>query len=428
MGVGRGVSVVTVFLQGLLSFFSPCVFPLIPVYMGLLSGGAAEREGEEVPTFHRGKVLVNTIFFVIGVSFAFFLLGLGMSAAGRFLRGNRRVFAAVGGALVILFGLYQLEVFGLSPFLSRERRLPLRVERMRMSPLTALLMGFVLSFAWTPCIGPVLSGVLLMASSAPTAAAGFLLIGVYTLGYVIPFLLLGIFTTSLLSFFGRHAGVLRYTVKIGGALMILMGILMITGTMEGLSGRLAGLSSGEPEASLSQEAAPEPAPEPESAAAPKEPGKDPQEPDLLPAPGFSLKDQYGKTHSLEDCRGKILLLNFWATWCPPCRWELPHLEEVYRELQEGEDPDVVILGVVFPEIGGEGSPESVAAFLEENGVTYPTLMDTKGELDALYGITAFPTTFVITPEGTILGYYPGAMTKEVIEELIALAREESGQG
>ena len=125
--------------------------------------------------------MINTLFFVIGVSFAFFLLGFGFTAAGRFFGSNRTMFARIGGIIVVLFGLFQLGVFG-SSVLGQERRLPFRLNQLAMNPLLALVLGFTFSFAWTPCVGPALASVLLMASSATSQGTGFLLIGVYTLG------------------------------------------------------------------------------------------------------------------------------------------------------------------------------------------------------------------------------------------------------
>ena len=225
-----------VFVQGLLSFFSPCVLPLLPFYMGYLSGGTLGTDAEGRTVYDRKKILVNTLFFVIGISFAIFLLGLGMTAVGSFFTKNQALFAKIGGVIIILFGLYQLGVFGTSRLLSSERRLPLPIDKMTLSPVTALLLGFVISFAWTPCVGPMLSGVLIMAMSAASRAKGFLLIGVYTLGYVIPFLLAGLFTGQLLTFFGKHRNVVRYTAKIGGALMLILGILMFAGKLNGING------------------------------------------------------------------------------------------------------------------------------------------------------------------------------------------------
>lgn len=192
-----GVPVVTVFLQGLLSFFSPCVLPLVPLYLGYLSGGAGQGElyGK------RGRLFVNTICFVIGISSAFFMMGLGVSAAGSFLNKNQAMVSRIGGILVILFGLYQLGIFGKSKLLGTEHRFWLKLDKLKMSPVVALVFGFTFSFAWTPCVGPALASVLLMAGSAGTKLTGFLLIGVYTLGFILPFLAVGLFTAKVLGFF-----------------------------------------------------------------------------------------------------------------------------------------------------------------------------------------------------------------------------------
>ena len=206
--IETGISGVTVFLQGLLSFFSPCVLPLVPLYIGYLAGGAKTVDEDGVIHYRRSKVIVNTLFFVLGVSFAFFLLGFGFTAVGKFFSGNRVLFARIGGVLVILFGVFQL--FGSNVF-TREHRLPFRLSRFSMNPAVALILGFTFSFAWTPCVGPALTSVLLMASSASSSAVGYALIGVYTLGFVIPFLVVGLFTGAVLDFFKRHQRVVKYT-------------------------------------------------------------------------------------------------------------------------------------------------------------------------------------------------------------------------
>ena len=208
------------------------MLPLVPLYIGYLSGGAKTVDANGEVQYRKRTVMLNTLFFVIGISFAFFLLGLGFTAAGRFFNSHRLLFARIGGILIILFGLYQLGIFGSSRLLSRERRLPLRLDRFAMNPLLALVFGFTFSFAWTPCVGPALASVLLMATSANSSAAGFALIGVYTLGFVIPFLAVGLFAGTLLTFLKNHQRIVRYTVKAGGVLMILMGIMMLTGWIE----------------------------------------------------------------------------------------------------------------------------------------------------------------------------------------------------
>ena len=428
------ISAVTVFLQGLLSFFSPCVLPLLPLYIGYLSGGTAVKGEDGRMHYKQSKVLLHTDFFVTGVSFAFFLLGLGVSAVGGFFHSYQAMFARTGGILVMLFGLYQMGIFGISSVLGKEHRLPFRLDRFAMSPVTALLMGFTFSFAWTPCVGPALTSVLLMAASAATKAQGFVLIGVYTMGFVLPFLFVGLFTTQLLELFKKCRGVVQYTVKIGGILMVLMGILMFTGKMNDVTGylsRISGTQVSQTE-SMEESTVPEKA-EADNEGGSTEPGTGGSESTtaeeasgetaadarpVIPAVDFELEDQYGNIHRLEDYRGKTIFLNFWATWCPPCKAEMPDIQKLYEKSStEGEDA-VIVLGVAAPNMGQEGSEEEIAAFMEEKGYTYPVLMDTEGELFASYGIMSFPTTFMIDRDGNVFGYVSGMLSADMMDSIV----------
>ena len=410
------VSALTVFFQGLLSFFSPCVLPLIPIYIGYLSGGTGKIGEDGKIHFKRSKVMVHTLCFVLGVSFAFFLLGLGFSAVGTFLKDNQIWFARIGGVLVIVFGLYQLGFLGKSYFLGKERRLPFRLDLLAMSPVTALIMGFTFSFAWTPCVGPALASVLLMAASVSTKVVAFGLIGVYTVGFVLPFLAVGLFTTTLLEFFKNHMKVVQYTVKIGGILMIFMGVLMLTGKLSVASASLSGTGQ---EGNVAEQAEEESAEDAEEAD--HTDGSEGEK--LTPAVDFNLTDQYGNTHTLSQYKGKTIFLNFWGTWCPPCRAEMPDIQKLYEEFdQEGEDA-LVILGVAAPNLGTEKSEDGIKTFLEENGYTYPVLMDTEAELFQTYGITSFPTTIMIDRDGNLFGYATGQLNEETMRSIIQQTME-----
>lgn len=428
MGFSIDVSVpaLTVFLQGLLSFFSPCVLPLIPLYVGYLSGGTGTRGEDGKIHYKRSKVMIHTICFVIGVSFAFFLLGLGVSTAAGFFKENQMVFARVGGILIVAFGLYQLGVFGQSKVLGKERRLPFRMETIAMSPVTALLMGFTFSFAWTPCVGPALASVLLMAASASTKMMGFILIGVYTLGFVLPFLAVGVFTTTVLEFFKNHMKVVKYTVKIGGVLMVLMGILMFTGKMNSVTGylsKISGTTGAASEEKKENQKEKDTEKEDTSSKESTDSENGAQDEEKIAAVDFTLKDQYGKEHTLSEYKGKTVFLNFWATWCPPCKAEMPDIQKIYESYdKEGEDA-LVVLGVASPNIGGEGSEEEVKAFLEENGYTYPVVMDTTGEIFSSYGISSYPTTFMIDRDGNVFGYVSGMLSQDVMESIIKQTME-----
>lgn len=392
------ISFVVVFLEGLLSFFSPCVLPLIPIYMGYLAG-SGEQGADGAVTYHRRKVFWHTVCFILGVSAAFFLLGLSFTALGTFFFAHKTLFSRVGGILIMALGLFQLGFFG-ADFLQKEHRVHLNLSGRTVNPVLAFAMGFTFSFAWTPCVGPALSSVLIMASGAKTVFMGNLLVLVYAAGFVIPFLLLGLFTTQVLGLLKRRQNLLRYTVKAGGVLLILMGFMTFTGWMNGVTNYLNGVSGGQTAQTEQSEQA----------------RKNP------PAVDFELQDQYGQLHKLSDYKGKVVFLNFWTTWCGYCEREMPHIEELYQQYGQNEG-DVVFLGIANPK--SEANPyaqdqeaEGVKAFLESGGYTFPTLFDTTNGVYESYRIRSFPTTYMIDREGNIYGYVSGALTKDMMVNII----------
>ena len=408
------VSLATVFVQGLLSFFSPCVLPLLPLYLGYLSGSMGDNQGAQTSWV---KTLVNTLFFVIGISAAFFLLALGLTALGQALHQYQKIIIQVGGILIIAFGLFQLGVFRPAA-MEQDRRIRFPLQKLAMSPLVALVFGFTFSFAWTPCVGPALASVLVMAGSADTAAQGFALIGVYTLGFVLPFLAVALSAGAILKLFQKHRNAVRYTVKVGGALLIVIGLLMVTGWMDTLSDSLAGADpQAAPTAQVTSQ--PQESEKPEATDGPEES----QAP--IPALDFTLTDQFGNTHTLEEYKGKTILLNFWATWCGPCRSEMPDLQSIYEDYGKNEK-GLVVLGVAAPNLGQEGAEADITAFLEENGYTYPTLMNTDASLFYSYGISSFPTTFMIDKDGNVYGYIIGAQSREVFDDIIRQTMDGAG--
>lgn len=426
MNIETGIPFITVFIQGLLSFFSPCILPLVPLYISYLAGGMYRTDENGKISYPRKKVLIHTLFFILGIGFAFVLLGLGFTAIGRFFSGNKVWFTRIGGLIMIGFGLYQLGIFGKSRSMEQTHRLPFSMEGKTFGPFMALLLGFTFSFAWTPCVGPVLASVLLMASSAATAASGSALIGVYMAGFVLPFLAVGIFAGAALDFFNRKRQVIQYTVKIGGILLILMGVMTMTGWMNGLTGYLSGFGTGsQNEAAVPEtsemaerpETQAETVRETETAGETEAAGKQ-----TVTAPDFTLTDQFGNSHTLSEYKGKTVFLNFWATWCGPCRMEMPYIQKVYEDYGNNSG-DVIILGVANPKTkdrpnNSDVTQEEVESFLSENGYTYPVAMDLDGSIFAAYGIQAFPTTFMIDKNGNVYGYAPGSLSEDMIRSII----------
>jgi cytochrome c-type biogenesis protein len=236
-GLRADVSMILVFAEGFISFFSPCVLPLIPVYISYLAGRGKKVNSDGTISYERKKVLFNTLFFVLGISTVFFILGLSFSALGIFFSRNRELFSKIGGTIIIILGLVQLDIIKLD-FLKREKRISLDVSG-KMNPLLAYVMGFTFSLAWTPCVGPALASVLILASNAQNAFTGNLLVALYASGFIIPFMILGIFTTEALNFFREKRNLVKYTIKIGGLILVIMGIMTYTGTFAAISRSLS---------------------------------------------------------------------------------------------------------------------------------------------------------------------------------------------
>ena len=441
------VSFILVFLEGLLSFFSPCVIPLIPIYMSYLAGNAKQTLEDGTITYERKKVFFHTVFFVLGISFAFFILGMSFTALGSFFKSNQLLFTRIGGILIILLGLTQIGFLEFK-FFQKERKFHINIGDHKMNPIIAFVMGFTFSFAWTPCVGPALSSVLIMASGSANTFAGNLLVLLYSVGFIIPFLLLGLFTTQALNFLKKHQKLLKYTVKAGGVLLIIIGIMTFTGWMNGVSSylnRFTPQAVQDNSTDFSDESSNPTVPPTIENSTDSNDGNttdantnsndstnndstsEETEEAKTPAFDFTLIDQYGNEHTLSDYKGKVVFLNFWATWCPPCKAEMPDIEELYIEYGKNEG-DVIILGVANPASAeypnnSDVKKEEVISFLDENKYTFPVVFDETGELLSNYYISAFPTTFMIDTEGNIFGYAPGQLTKDMMLNVIQQAQD-----
>lgn len=226
----------TAILAGALSFLSPCVLPLVPPYLCYMAGVSVEelRAGRATMAGRAGqaRVLLSAAIFVLGFSTVFVLLGAGASSAGRLLRQNLDWLGIVAGLAIIVMGLNFLGVFRIA-LLSREARF--RAPDKPRSLLGAYLMGLAFAFGWTPCIGPVLGAILGLAGTRDTVGEGATMLAFYSAGLGIPFLLAAAFSGAFLSAatrFRRHFGRIE---KAMGGLLVVTGILFLTGGMQSLS-------------------------------------------------------------------------------------------------------------------------------------------------------------------------------------------------
>ncbi len=227
---------ISVFAAGMLSFFAPCIIPLLPVYVSTLSS-SAEGVGETVEKQNKKGLVINwrliiqTLVFVGGLGTTFIMLGFGAGALGGLL--GSRTFLIICGILVIILGLHQTGLLHMV-FLDREKRLDMSSNN-RTGMIGSYLLGLTFSFGWTPCIGPILATVLLLASNGSQIFYGAVLMLVYTLGLAVPFLLISIFTGYLLKAFrkvNRYLPVIRI---VGGILIILMGVILMTDNLNLIS-------------------------------------------------------------------------------------------------------------------------------------------------------------------------------------------------
>jgi len=215
------LSFIIVFAEGVASFMSPCILPLMPVYLSYLVGSTIDDETDSV--IFKKKVLLNTLGFVLGLFIVFGALGAVSTLIGRLLIRNVRLIEKVSGALIVLFGLHHM---GILRFNKLEKEKRIKIKAAAPGFFRSVAIGMAFSFGWTPCIGPILSSVLIMAGSTGNMVKGFYLLSIYSLGFSLPFLLLALFYQYLLGKIPHLENYLERIKVISGLLLIILGILL----------------------------------------------------------------------------------------------------------------------------------------------------------------------------------------------------------
>ena len=374
-----------VFLEGLLSFLSPCVLPLLPLYLSYLAGDGKKTDEEGNVYYDPVKTSISALFFIGGIALTFVLLGFSVGFISKYISGYSEVISLIGGTVLIFFGLHQTGLIHID-ILEKELKLKADLHLEKMNYLKAFLLGFVFSLGWSPCIGPMLANAILLAA---TSSEGYLYIVSYALGLIAPFIVAGMFTSAFLNWLKKKKDLFRWVLKIAGIVVICFGCYMIYNASKTITALKEIEPAGSQEENISD-----------------------IETYLT---DYEFRDQNGNAVKLSDYKGKYLFLNFSATWCTYCREEIP----VYREFSKNED--VVCLYVMSPL--NEDNDEAIGKYLKENEIALQTIIDEKGILFYYLNITGYPTVYVLDPDGRFSVYVPGALSADGFSNMLEYAKQ-----
>ena len=215
---------IAAFVAGLASFLSPCVLPLVPGYVSLISGASVD-ELEKGDSRLLKTVLLHSLMFILGFTVVFVALGAAATSVGQLMLQYRKQLTWLAGAAVIIFGLHLTGIFKINALYSDKR---LHQVKGGKSPVGAFLVGFAFAFGWTPCIGPILSGILVMAASSDKVMKGVFLLFIYSLGLAVPFMITSLGIDRFLAFYSRFRRHLHKVEVVSGVLLIALGVLILT--------------------------------------------------------------------------------------------------------------------------------------------------------------------------------------------------------
>jgi cytochrome c-type biogenesis protein len=371
------------FAAGILSFLSPCVLPLVPGYISLISGVSIDRLKEG--TSSRSAVILNSLAFNAGLSVIFLILGTTAGLVGAAITSNPWV-RIIGGLVIIAFGLQLIGLLKISA-LYKDTRVFSNDKPRGMLGSAALGMAF--AAGWTPCIGPILGGIIGLAATSGGWRSGLVLSAFYSAGLAVPFLLTGLGINQFLGFYKNFRKHLHKVEVVSGIVLILVGVLVMSGqsTLLASSRFMAWLPNFEGKLKLDQ----------------KTPATTAQNTNFELVPDVEFQTLAGQPFRLKELQGQVVLLNFWATYCIPCREEIPALNALQHELQS---QGLKIVGASLDDdIDGVNAYQQEVAKFE-----YQVLL---GGSDAKvkFQQSVLPTTYLIDRQGRIRQKIIGARDK-----------------
>ncbi len=379
------------FLAGIVSFLSPCVLPLVPGYISLISGVSVDQLKEGVNS--RKAVILNSLAFNTGISIIFVALGTTAGLVGAAILNNPWV-RIIGGLVIIAFGLQLIGLLKISALYKDTRFFSDEKPRGMLGSLT---LGFAFAAGWTPCIGPILGGIIGLAATSGGWRSGLVLSSFYSAGLAVPFLLTGLGINQFLSFYKNFRKHLHKVEVFSGVILILIGLLVMTNRVTVLaSSWLASvLPNLESKLKLSEPAASGPAATTAANAA--------------AAPDVQFAKLDGGQLRLSELRGRVVVLNFWATWCIPCRSEIPAL----NAMQKAMDAE----GLTIVGVANDDTVERIRDFQTDLKQDY-TLVLGAGDVAAQLPAPALPTTYIIDRQGLIREKFIGERSQAAFEAVI----------
>ena len=386
------------FLAGLLSFASTCVLPLVPAYIAYMGAAAS---GMPSTTRQQLTVLGNAALFVAGFTTAFVALGASFGLIGADLRAYRPVLLQIAGIALVLIGIALL-AWGRIPGLMGEKRFDI-AHRLPRTPWAAYVIGLAFAIGWTPCVGPILAAILLRAGSTGTAGQGALLLAVYSAGLGLPFLVAAGLSGMLTQLLARVRGAYAALNAVAAVFLIGMGVLIFSNRLTLFNDFFPVVAVTTPFDSRFSSGNPTPAPH-----GSVQVGK--------PAPDFTLTDVDGNTVAMSQLKGKPVLITFWATWCVPCRDELPLIRDAYlAHRNEG-------LAVVAIDFGNE-SRDTIRSFWKSMNLQPAPVLDPNGKASDAYGValntSGLPVSVLVARDGSVSSFQPFPLTRDYLDPALA---------
>jgi cytochrome c-type biogenesis protein len=395
---GSNITITIAFLAGLASFLSPCVLPLVPGYVSLISGVSIDRlKGEDGSRASaRRAVIINSIAFNIGLSTIFITLGAAAGWIGASVLNNIYI-RVIGGLVIIAFGLQLMGLLKITALYKDTRFFSQQKPRGFFGSFT---LGMAFAAGWTPCIGPILGGIIGLAATSGGWKSGLLLSSFYAAGLAVPFLLTGLGINQFLGFYSKFRRHLHKVEVVSGCILILIGAVVALGLTTRLNS--AAMAKWIPNAEGWVDRM-------RGKSAPAPPGVAASGP-LTLAPDVELKTIDGKPVRLSELHGQVVLLNFWATWCGPCRAEVPYLNAMQRE---HEARGLKIVGLL-----SRDTFDNFKTYQQDVKQDY-TILVGSDEADAKFEIgPGLPVTIIIDRQGRIRKKIIGGSDREGFEAAI----------